>query len=214
MAGRSSSRALLLTGSLLTAGLLTGCGDHEQAAPPSPVPTLNGASPVVAIGQAGVTPFVEPDCPTPRRARANPGVTSAAEQIAQLGEKRYGAGYAGVLPCLSSGRVVVYRVPSAGPVFLRAVNKIARAQNVEATFAEALFSYKQAQATRKAVLERFARLDEAGAPFAVLRVRENGTVEVAVRANVPAAEQVLSDLLDRIYVVLIPEESPPPSPGS
>jgi hypothetical protein len=62
------------------------------------------------------------------------------------------------------------------------------------------------------VLEQFARLDEAGAPFAVLRVRENGTVEVAVRANVAAAEQVLADLLDRIYVVLIPEESPSPSP--
>jgi hypothetical protein len=103
---------------------------------------------VVAIGKAGVQPFVEPDCPTPRTVKANPGVTRAAEQIAKLGEKRYGGGYAGVLPCLTSGRVVIYRVPTAGSEFLQAATRIARAQNVEAAFAEALFSYKQAQVTR------------------------------------------------------------------
>ena len=208
-------RALLagpaLTAALLAAALLAGCGsDEPQAASPTPVPTLGGGSPVVATGAAGVSPFVEPECATSRQSRANPGVTRAAEQIAELGEKRYPGGYAGVIPCPSSGRVVVYRVPSADNVFTRAVTRIARAQNVEATFDEALFSHKQAQATRKRVLEQFARLDEAGAPFAVLRVNENGTVEVAVRANVAAAEQVLADLLDRIYVVLIPEATPEP----
>jgi hypothetical protein len=212
MVGDSHSRALLLAACLLAPGLLSGCGSAADTAQPTPVATLNGDSPVVAIGQAGVKPFVEPACPISRGLKADPGVTRAAEQITALGEKRYAGGYAGVIPCLSSGRVVVYRVRSAGTEFLRAVTKIARAQNVEVTFADALFSYKQAEATRKAVLAQFARLDEAGAPFAVLRVHENGTVEVAVRANVAAAEQVLSTLLDRIYVVLIPEESPTPAP--
>lgn len=200
----------LWVASVLTAALMAGCGGDEQAAAPTPVPALDGDSPVVATGAAGVAPFVEPTCATSRRIQANPRVTEAAEQIAQLGEKRYPGGYAGVIPCLSSGRVVVYRVPSAGTEFQRAVTRIARKQNVEATFDDALFSHKQAQATRQRVLEQFARLDEAGAPFAVLRVHENGTVEVAVRANVAAAEEVLADLLDRIYVVLIPEATPAP----
>lgn len=195
---------------VLTAALLAGCGGDEEAAGPTPVPALDGDSPVVATGTAGVAPFVEPTCATSRRVQANPRVTEAAEQIARLGEKRFPGGYAGVIPCLSSGRVVVYRLPSAGTEFQRAVTRIARQQNVEATFDDALFSHKQAQATRQRVLEQFARLDEAGAPFAVLRVHENGTVEVAVRANVGAAEQVLADLLDRIYVVLIPEATPQP----
>ncbi|MBA3743863.1 hypothetical protein [Sporichthya sp.] len=212
MAGGSRSRAF--AGCLLAAGLLSGCGEDGSTAAPTPAPTLSGESPVVATGQAGVKPFVEPTCPTPRTPKVAPGLTRAVEQITKLGEKRYGGGYAGAIPCVPAGRVVVYRVPSAGTDFMRAVTRIARAQNVEATFADARFSYKQAQATRKAVLEQFARLDEAGAPFAVLRVHENGTVEVAVRANVAAAEQVLSDLLDRIYVVLIPEETASPSPES
>ena len=137
-------------------------------------------------------------------------MTSAAQQIAQLGEKRYPGRYAGVIPCPASGRVVVYRVSPGGNDLQRAVTRIARKHNVEATFDKALFSHKQAQATRERVLEQFARLDEVGAPFAVLRVHENGTVEVAVRANVAAAEEVLADLLDRIYVVLIPETTPEP----
>ena len=195
---------------VLTAALLAGCGGDEEAASPTPLPSLDGDSPVVATGAAGVAPFVEPTCATSRRAQPNPRVTEAAAQIAKLGEKRYPGGYAGVIPCLSSGRVVVYRVPAAGTEFQRAVTRIARKHNVEATFDDALFSYKQAQVTRQRVLEQFARLDEAGAPFAVLRVHENGTVEVAVRDNVAAAEQVLADLLDRIYVVLIPEATPEP----
>lgn len=212
MAGSLRTRALAAC--LVVAGLLTGCGDDEATAVPTPAPTLSGESPVVAIGEAGVRPFVEPACPTPRTPKAAPGLTRAVEQITKLGEKRYGGGYAGAIPCVPAGRVVVYRVPSAGTDFMRAVTKIGRAQSVEVTFADARFSYKQAQATRKAVLERFARLDEAGAPFAVLRVHENGTVEVAVRANVAAAEAVLNDLLNRIYVVLIPEEAASPSPKS
>lgn len=209
MTSSSRPRALGLATALLVLG---GCGGDGSTAGPTPEPTLSGESPVVATGSAGVKPFVEPACPTPRTVRAAPGLTRAVERIAKLGEKRYPGGYAGVIPCVPGGRAVVYRVPSAGADFMRAVTKIAREQNIEVTFDEALFSHKQAQATRKAVLGRFARLDEAGAPFAVLRVNENGTVEVAVRANVAAAEQVLADLLNRIYVVLIPEESPSPSP--
>jgi predicted nucleic acid-binding Zn-ribbon protein len=200
----------LLSATVAAAALLAGCGGEEEAAAPTPVPALDGESPVVATGAAGVTPFVEPACALTRRAEANERATRAAEQIAKLGEKRYAGTYAGVIPCPASGRVVVYRVPSVGNDFMRAVTRIARDQNVEAAFDEALFSHKQAQATRKRVLEQFARLDEAGAPFAVLRVHENGTVEVAVRSNVAAAEQVLADLLDRIYVVLIPETTPEP----
>lgn len=203
------ARAVLAV-SVLTVALLTACGGDEQAASPTPLPALDGESPVVATGAAGVSPFVEPTCALTRRAQANERATRAAEQIAKLGEKRYPGAYAGVIPCPASGRVVVYRVPSAGNDFMRAATRIARGQNVEATFDDALFSHKQAQATRERVLEQFARLDEAGAPFAVLRVHENGTVEVAVRSNVAAAEQVLADLLDRIYVVLIPESTPAP----
>ncbi len=211
MSGARRMCALLLALPVL-AGVSAGCGDGEDVAAPTPVPTLDGESPVVATGQAGVTPFVEPLCPTPRRVRTDTGATQAALDIAKVGEKRFRNVYAGVLPCISSGRVIVYKAPTGGSALMRAVTKIARNRNVEASFAEALFSYQDAQATRKAVLEQFARLDEAGAPFAVLRIRENGTVEVAVRANVAAAEQVLADLLDRIYVVLIPEESASPAP--
>lgn len=211
MAGARRLCALLLALPVLAGGL-AGCGDGEDVAAPTPVPTLDGESPVVATGKAGVEPFVEPPCPTPRRVRTDTGATDAALAIAKLGEKRYRSVYAGVLPCVSSGRVVVYKLPTGGSALMRAVTRIARDRNVEVGFAKALFSYQSAQGTRKAVLEQFARLDEAGAPFAVLRIRENGTVEVAVRANVDAAEKVLADLLDRIYVVLIPEETASPAP--
>jgi len=190
--------------------LLAACGDGgESAATPSAAPTLSGANPVVAVGTAGVQPWVDPPCPAPKKVedRSDPAVTRAAEAITSLGEKRYAGSYAGVVPCIPAGRLVVYRLPRANSAFSAAATKIAEAQGVDIEFADALFSYRQAQATKKAVLGQFARLDDAGAPFAVLNVHENGTVEVAVRANVPAAEQVLSDLLDRIYVVLIPEES-------
>ena len=103
----------LLAASVLTAALVAGCSSDEQAASPTPLPTLDGESPVVATGAAGVEPFVEPACATPGRAQPSPAVTRAAQRIADLGEKRYPGGYAGVIPCLTSGRVVVYRVPSA-----------------------------------------------------------------------------------------------------
>jgi hypothetical protein len=195
--------------------LLAACGGGEDAeAGPSAAPTLSGANPVVAIGTAGVKPWADPPCPAPRTVadRSDPAVTRAADQITKLGEKHYAAGYAGVVPCVPAGRLVVFRLPSTKSAFTAAASRIASAQRVDISFSDALFSYKQAQATKKAVLGQFARLDDAGAPFAVLNVHENGTVEVAVRANVQAAEQVLKDLLDRIYVVLIPEESPSPAP--
>jgi hypothetical protein len=194
---------------------LAACGHHdESAAEPTPVAALNGANPVVAVGSQGVKPFVEPPCPAPRRFadRSDPAVTRAADQIRTLGEKHYASGYAGLIPCVTTGRIVVYRLPSTRPSFAPKVAAIAKQRHVDVSFSDALFSFKQAQATKKAVLGAFARLDDAGAPFAVLNVRENGTVEVAVRSNVPAAEQVLHDLLDRIYVVLIPEELPSPTP--
>jgi hypothetical protein len=212
MAGRR--RALLLGASAL-ALVLTGCGGGEDAeAGPTAAPTLSGQNPVVATGKAGVKPWVDPPCPAPKKVgdRSDPAVTKAAGEISTLGEKRYAGSYAGLVPCIPAGRIVVYRLPRADSAFAAAATRIGRAHRVEIAFEDALFSYRQAQATKKAVLGQFARLADAGAPFAVLNVHENGTVEVAVRDNVAAAEKVLADLLDRIYVVLIPEESPSPSP--
>ncbi|WP_019874623.1 hypothetical protein [Sporichthya polymorpha] len=210
---RARALAPVVLVAVLVGGLAACGGDGDEVAAPTPLATLDGESPVVAIGQAGVKPFVEPTCPTPRRVRTDSDVTKAAAEIAQIGEKRYRKVYAGVVPCVPAGRVVVYKLPEGGSALMRAVERIGRDRNVEVTFAEALFSYRDAQATRKSVLSQFARLDEAGAPFAVLRIRENGTVEVAVRDNVAGAEAVLTDLLDRIYVVHIPEDPAVASPA-
>jgi hypothetical protein len=215
MAGHRRLGALARSVAPALALAIAGCGDGGSTATgPSAAPTLSGANPVVAVGTAGVKPFVDPPCPAPRTIadRSDPAVTRAADQITELGEKRYAGSYAGVVPCIPAGRIVVYRLPRANSAFARAAGTIAKRQRVDLEFADALFSYRQAQATKKAVLGEFARLDDAGATFAVLNVHENGTVEVAVRANVEAAEKVLSALLDRIYVVLIPEESPSPEP--
>jgi len=214
---RRALRGVALLAAPALALVLSACGDgDESASAPSAAPTLSGGNPVVATGTAGVKPWIDPPCPAPRKVtdRADPAVTRAAEQITKLGEKHYANGYAGLVPCLTAGRIVVFRLPDTKSQFAQAVSRIGKDQGADIDYEDALFTYKQAQATKKAVLGRFAQLDDAGAPFAVLNVHENGTVEVAVRANVAEAERVLSDLLDRIYVVLIPEESASPSPQS
>lgn len=184
--------------------LVAGCGGADE---PSAAATTAPSPGAFVAGEAGVKPFVDPPCRAPRTAaeRDAPGVAKAAAELRKLGDKkRFASRYAGLVPCVPTERIVVFRVPIPGKDFTTAARKIARKHRVEVAFADALFTYAQAQATKRAVLDRFAKLDLAGAPFAFVRIRENGTAEVGVRANVAGAERVVADLLDRVFVVLVP----------
>lgn len=201
---RLRGAAVLTALALLTAGC--GGGDDEPAAAATTAPTPGA----FVAGDAGVKPFVDPPCRAPRKAeeRDAPGVTKAAAELRKLGAKTaHASRYAGLVPCVPTKTIVIFRVPMPGKEFKAAAEKIARKNKVDVTFVDALFTHKQAVATKKAVLGRFADLDRAGAPFAFVRLHENGTAEVGVRANLAGAENVMVDLLDRAFVVLVPEAS-------
>lgn len=181
--------------------VLAGCADDPAAEAP-PEPTA-----VVTEGSRGVDPFAEPECRAPRSdgEQADRGVERAEAEVRRLGAKKFDSRYAGVVPCVPEERVVVYRVAGESRKLEQAARKVGNRRDVQVEFADALFTRKQAKQTKRGVLDSFARLDQAGAPFAMLRIHENGTVEVGVRSGVAAAEQVLGELLDRIFVVLVPE---------
>lgn len=181
--------------------VLAACGDDPAAEAP-PEPTA-----VVTEGSRGVDPFTEPACRAPRSdsEQADRGVERAEAELRRLGMKKFDARYAGVVPCAPEERVVVYRIGGQSRKLEQAAKKVGTKHDVKVAFAAARFTLKQAEQTKDAVLDSFARLDTAGAPFAMLRLHENGTVEVGVRSDVAAAERVLAELLDRIYVVLVPD---------
>jgi hypothetical protein len=194
---------VLATSALVLA--LSGCGGgdgaEQAAASPTPVAAVGPQS-----GSGGVDPFEDPPCdePADEDDLDSPGVRKTAEALRELGEEDYGDDYAGLVPCVTEDRVFVYAVDGGSKPFRKAAAKIAKKNKVTLKWKDAAFSRDDADAARRAVLERFDDLDRAGAPFANVLATENGTLKVSVRSDVTAAERVLSALLDRIYVVLAP----------
>jgi hypothetical protein len=131
-------------------------------------------------------------------------LNQAGQDVAQNLPGRYPSEYTGVITCIYTNTLTVFRLPG-NPALDHDLQNMADKYHVVIATADTKFSRETLVAAQEYVNEKVGELKQAGSAFQGSNIEPQGLVKVDVTGNLDRARRILARVADRVVIVLTPK---------